>query len=398
MAFFLLCTACMTYQQIRSQAVAALLFTGLINSHAESVTTGNLGMNIISGAGTYVWSPVLNAPFGTTNGSIVIEHNLWSDPVLNVHAIINGTDVGSFVVEIPPFFGSVTNVLDIGGLLVNGTNTIVFDGGGGSSAEYSINQVTLNFDVLPDPSDPPVTNVIAVSTAIVRPFSPATVFHYLLRAPLDAPEGSPVTGNVRWQFNEQKKSSLQKFDLDASKLQARSNYTLLAISSEETNEVTTAVSDKQGRLRISYQEQGQGKGHGKKAFPNELAPVTSLLGVGLMDGTNTVAWAWADDASKFQYLVKRNLSAADTNSGLMGAITLKANGEVVKFKAGAAGLTPGQPYHLVLNSVVAASLLADAEGRVGFVNWPAAAPFILNLRTVEVRDGSNNTVLGTVLP
>ena len=117
-----------------------------------------------------------------------------------------------------------------------------------------------------------------------------------------------------------------------------------------------------------------------------------------MDGTNAVAWAWINTSPEFQYLVKRNLSATGTNSGAAGAVFLKANAEEVKFRVGAAGLTAGAPYHLALNSVVVASLLADANGRVGFVGWPASGPAVISLRAVEVLDGSSNVVLGTLLP
>jgi hypothetical protein len=394
----------MTYQQLRLHAAAALLLAASIGMHAESATTGALSGNIIGGAGTYTWSPTISAPFGTANGTLTVEHNLWSDPALNVHAIVNGTDVGSFVVEMPPFFGSSIAVLNIGGLLVDGVNTITFDGGGGSGAEYSINRVTVNFDLLPEPPAPPVTNVvtnvvmIAVSTNNVPSFSPATVLHYLTRSPLDVPEGSLVSGGLRLQYNAQKNSSMQKFDLNASGLLAGSNYALVAVTATETNEAAMLTSDKLGRVRASYLGKGQGNSNGKKAFPAELDPVTDLVAVGLMDGANPVAWTWVNTSPQFQYLVKCNLIAADTGSGAAGAVFLKANAENIKFSVGAAGLTPGAPYHLALNSVVVASLLADADGRVGFVGWPVSGPSVIDLRAVEVLNASSNVVLNTVLP
>jgi hypothetical protein len=399
----------MTYQQLRFHAAAALLLAASVGIHAESATTGAMSGNIIGGAGTYTWSPTISAPFGTTNGILTVEHNLWTDPVLNVHAIVNGTDVGSFVVEMPPFFGSSVAVLNIGNLLVDGVNTITFDGGGGNGAEYSINRVTVNFDLLPEPPTPTETNappgtnvvtnvVISVSTDLVPSFSPATVLHYMTRTPLSAPEGSLVSGGLRLQYHQQKNSSMQKFDLNASGLLAGSNYTLVAVTATETNDAAIVKGDKQGRVCASYQDKGQGKSNGKKAFPAELDPVTDLVAVGLMDGVNTVAWAWVNTSPQFQYLVKRNLTATDTNSGMAGAVFLKANAENIKFSVGASGLVAGEAYHLALNSVVVASLLADADGRVGFVGWPASGPAVIDLRAVEVLNASSNVVLSTVLP
>lgn len=392
----------MTYLTRGIHAAAVLLFAANVGMRADSATTGNLGNNIISGAGTYTWSPTINAPHGTANGTMTVEHNLWTDPVLTVHAFVNGTDAGSFVVQMPPFFGPSVTTLDIGSLLVDGVNTITFDGGGGSEAEYSISRVTVNFDVVaappPPPPPPPETNAVPVSTNIVPFIARATVLHYMTRTPLAVEEGSSVSGELRLQFNEQKKSSLAKFDLDARGLLPKKEYTLVAITDTETNAAASLTSDKQGRLDVSYMQKGHGGDHGKKAFPAELGSATDLRAVALLDGSTTVAWAWVNTPPKYQYLAKRNLTPADTNSGAVGALRLKANAEELKFAVGAAGLVPGATYHLALNSTLVASLLADADGRVGFVGWPASAPSVLDLRAVAVLDGSSNVVLSTVLP
>jgi hypothetical protein len=392
----------MTYLTRGIHAAAVLLFAANVGVRADTATTGDLGANIISGAGTYTWSPTISAPYGTANGTITVEHNLWTDPVLNVHVYVNGTDAGSFVVQMPPFFGPTVSTLTIGNLLVDGVNTITFDGGGGSEAQYSISRATLNFDVVaappPPPPPPPATNSVPVSTNDTPFLSRAAVLHYMTFTPLAAEEGSPVSGELRLQFKQQKNSSLEKLDLDARGLALKREFVLVAITGTGTNAVASVPSDKRGRLSLSWSRKGQGGDNGKNAFPDELASVADLRAIALLDGSTTVAWAWVNTSPKYQYLVKRALTPANMNSDAVGAVRLKANAEELKFAVGAAGLVPGAPYHLTLNSTVVASLLADADGRVGFVGWPASAPNVLDLRAVAVLDGSSNVVLSTVLP
>ena len=231
----------------------------------------------------------------------------------------------------------------------------------------------------------------------------ASVMHYMTPTPLVGTAlATNVGGTVRLQFNEQGRSSLQKFDLWANGLESHTEYFFVVASGEDTNAypVGTVTSDGQGRVRLSYMKKGQGGGNPRKALPPELDPVSNVLGVGLQEtvNTQTVAFAWISSSSNFQYLVKRNLTSTDEGATPAGSISLKANGQNVNFRLLADGLTGGDTYHLALNSNVVETVTADADGTLELNGWPGGAPGVLELQSLSLWDATNNVVLGTLLP
>lgn len=230
-----------------------------------------------------------------------------------------------------------------------------------------------------------------------------SVLHYMTRNSLTATEaGSNVTGSVRLQWNEQGHSALQKFDLQAAGLKANTSYALSATVGEDTNHVSVAdvMTDAKGRIKLSYMKKGQGKGNSHKVMPAALDPLTDLRAVSLQDLalTQAVAFAWIDQASRYQYLVKRNLTPADSQASPAGSISIKAPPQRVQFILLADGLTPTNTYLLSLNSNIVESVTTDNGGRLRITTWSTNAPPVLELRNLALLDAGSNTVLSTILP
>lgn len=268
----------MTYLQRTVYSVSALLLAAQFQLHAETIASGS-GPTLVPAAGNYTWSPTIAAPDGTQNGTLNFEHALFFGPPVVVHVSVNGSEVGTFNADSPAF---TTSSFNIGGLLVNGANSIVLSGGGVSPSDYFINSATAQYELV-IPPDTGSSNSIPVSTNVVSANSRATVFHYAARANVEGI--SNAIGDIHLQSNQQKNSSVQKFDLKVQGLAALHDYTLVAMTATQTNAVATLKSDKQGRVTASYMDKGQGKGSGKKGLPAQLDPVTSLRAVALVDGT-----------------------------------------------------------------------------------------------------------------
>ena len=228
-----------------------------------------------------------------------------------------------------------------------------------------------------------------------------SVLHYMSRNSLQSTDpGSNVVGQLRLQFNEQGHSQKQSLRLVAGGLDAATAYSLIAVLGEDTNAVlvSNVESDAAGRLRLNYLTKAQGHG-GRNPLPVLLDPLTNVRSIGLENAsTQTVAYAWIADAEQFQYIVKRNLTADDTNGTAAGSISLIANQRHVNFRLLAGGLGPTNDYHLALNSNIVSNVEADENGRLQIKEWPAAAPAVLELRSLSLLDGSNNVVLHTPLP
>ena len=228
-----------------------------------------------------------------------------------------------------------------------------------------------------------------------------SVLHYTTSTALVPTEvGSNVTASLRLDLKEQGNAAGQKFDLKAEGLPPGTVHSLLAVKGEnlDVSEVGTATSDSRGQLTLSYMQQGQGNGSGKKALPDGLNPVTDLRGFGLQVGTQVLAFAWVNASSKYQYLVDRNLTQQDIHATPAGSIHLKASASSVNFRLWADGLSVSNTYYLKLNSNVVQAVTADGTGALTLKAWPTNAPAVLDLRSLALLDGGSNVVLSTTLP
>lgn len=132
-----------------------------------TISTGDLGDNVVYGAGLFQAMLPASTPSTTLPASIDVTYGLWNDPHVNVFVRFNGAPVGSFWADLGytvpgPRFVS----LDVTGLLVDGVNTIAFDGAG-TAGDYVIGQVDLNYDDRPGTLPEPGAGVlIALGAAI----------------------------------------------------------------------------------------------------------------------------------------------------------------------------------------------------------------------------------------
>jgi hypothetical protein len=228
------------------------------------------------------------------------------------------------------------------------------------------------------------------------------VMHYMTRNDLhNTNDPATVVGSLRLQSNEQGRSSKQMLDLRLHGLATNESYQLTALMGDDPNVLVVAtdlVPNRRGHVRVAYKSNGQGGG-GRHPLPESLSPLTDLRALGLDQGaTQNVAHAWIADASKFQYIVKRNLTAEDTNGTAAGSISLIANHHRTKLRLLAGGLSATNDYHLALNGEIRHTVQTSETGRLEINEWPAEAPAVLDLRSLALWDASSNVVLRTTLP
>jgi hypothetical protein len=113
----------------------SLLTTAAI--HAATVSTGDLGLNIISAAGSYEWSPTVTSPTNGLPATLTVTYGLYNEPFVTVHTSVNGTEVGTILVDNSILESPATATFNFTNLLVDGVNTIKLDGLGAHEGEYS---------------------------------------------------------------------------------------------------------------------------------------------------------------------------------------------------------------------------------------------------------------------
>ncbi len=131
----------------RLAAAVCLSMAGIANATPISVSTGDLGNNVIGQAGSFAVSLSASAPSNVQPASIDVKYGLWNSPDVQVSVFFNSTLVGSFLADqgyIAP--GPEFASFDVTGLLLEGANAILFDGFGANGGAYVVGQVTLNYD------------------------------------------------------------------------------------------------------------------------------------------------------------------------------------------------------------------------------------------------------------
>lgn len=95
-------TLAMTHRNsVRLLAVAGLFLANSIAPlQADSVSTGDLGNNVVELGGSYSWSPTISAPSVSLPATLEVVYGNWNDPAVTVHAYVNGTEVGTFLSDV----------------------------------------------------------------------------------------------------------------------------------------------------------------------------------------------------------------------------------------------------------------------------------------------------------
>lgn len=136
-------------RKIILSTLGAMLILAATNASAVpvSVGTGDLGNNVITGSGDFLWQPFLDNPSGLGVNDLTVKYGLWNSPDVLFDVIVNGTIVGSLLADRgyispgPEFF-----TFDVTGLLIDGLNSILFTGNSANNGDYVIGQVDLAYD------------------------------------------------------------------------------------------------------------------------------------------------------------------------------------------------------------------------------------------------------------
>jgi hypothetical protein len=111
-----------------------------------TVSTGDLGNNVINNAGLFQVNFTAQTPSNTIASSLNIKFGLWNEPEVEVSVFFNNTLLGSILadqgyIEPGPEFADFV----VTGLLIDGLNIVTFNGFG-DGGDYVIGQVNLNYD------------------------------------------------------------------------------------------------------------------------------------------------------------------------------------------------------------------------------------------------------------
>jgi hypothetical protein len=127
-------------------------------------TTGDLGNNVILDSGDFLVFPMLEDPDPAGPHSMTVKYGLWNSPNVTVSVFVNDVHVGNFIADqgyiIP---GPEYITYDVTGLLLDGSNTVLFTGFGANAGDYVVGQV----DVLDEPVPAPAGALVVLGAGIL---------------------------------------------------------------------------------------------------------------------------------------------------------------------------------------------------------------------------------------
>ncbi|CBL44365.1 hypothetical protein HDN1F_07820 [gamma proteobacterium HdN1] len=158
----------MNKNKIASLVFGISCFSSLANAVPVTVSSGDLGYNVIDNAGSY--DVLLNAvsPDNTLASFLDITYGLWNSPNVDVSVFFNSILLGSLTADrgyISP--GPENLSFDVSGLLLDGVNTISFDGFGSNLGDYVIGQVDMRYDSSAQTSVPEPGSLVLLSMGLL---------------------------------------------------------------------------------------------------------------------------------------------------------------------------------------------------------------------------------------
>ncbi|MDX2151179.1 MAG: PEP-CTERM sorting domain-containing protein [Bryobacteraceae bacterium] len=120
-------------------------FATALYSAPVTVSTGDLGNNVIDGGTAYSLNLDAFGPSNVLPAEITIKYGLWNSPNVPVDVFFNSSLVGSFLADNAYLStGPAFIAFSVTGLLVDGTNVIKFESTG--PGDYVVGQVDLRYD------------------------------------------------------------------------------------------------------------------------------------------------------------------------------------------------------------------------------------------------------------
>jgi hypothetical protein len=196
-----------------------------------------------------------------------------------------------------------------------------------------------------------------------------------------------ATGTIQGNANN------QRLDVTASGLTPDTDYDVVVnINGAGNTDLGTFTTDKRGRLAAHLSNRARGK---TVQLPDEfdISQILELdvVNVGL---SQTVLSVDTVAPGSLKYLARRNLNNGGTANGTLQVSSTKGR---TKFLLSATGLDAGTDYTVVFNGAVVDTVTTDSHGRLKLTD-EALPENILDLQTVEIRDGSDTAVLATATP
>jgi hypothetical protein len=232
------------------------------------------------------------------------------------------------------------------------------------------------------------------------------VFHFVVKKKM-ATTGmlADARGYVVSQQNQLNNAGNQSLSISMSGLEPGTPYQLWARRGDDTYPIliTDFISSTSGFASLQYRRNRlnhrPGLRRGGNSLPEFLGPLRNLRELFIAD-SNLETVLVADLTSPDQLLLrfKAGLSNDGVDANASGSVNIAGSMRKAEIQLFARRLDPGATYHPTINGDATAPLFADPKGKLRFTTRLESPVDLLDVRTVGIRNTSNQDVLSIRLP
>lgn len=207
---------------------------------------------------------------------------------------------------------------------------------------------------------------------------------------------SDARGSVRGNLNRRGVTDSQRLSIAVSKLDASTTYHLVAFLDDNASSTAVAdfTTDAHGSASVAYVKSATPGAH---PLPDAVDPISNVRELDVVNTTgDTVLQADLTEAHSFSYSVHRSMDNTGFLPGAGGSLVLSGSPHATRVAVTAIGLTPHTSYQLLVNGTSLATKTSDARGKLSIAGPRTGVPLVLDVRTVELADGSSNVILSSI--
>lgn len=231
----------------------------------------------------------------------------------------------------------------------------------------------------------------ALAASVVNSFS------YSFQAAMTNTGVDPdARGTVRGSLSRRGATDNQRLTITVSKLDTDTTNHVVAFldDSADALDIVDFATDRRGGSSVTYVKSTKSVRH---PLPTALDPISNIRELDILN-TSWDALLQADliAPNSFSYSVKREMENTGFIENAAGVLLLRGSPRLTRVSVTATGLTPLTSYQLLVNGDSVTTKTSDRRGRLTVAGPKTGLPLVLDIRTVELTDGTGaNVILGT---
>lgn len=227
-----------------------------------------------------------------------------------------------------------------------------------------------------------------------------SVLHLLTQTDMTATSiDANAQGKIFVAMTQQGMANSQDLNITLVKLDPNKSYGLVAFIGNDTSATGVAdlTTDRNGNFSVVFEKKSQGKMNPHtQPLPDVLDPLCNVRELDIVNrNMETVLQGVLTMPSQGAYHVKQPMNNPGFLPDASGTLNILASPHATKFGLTIKGLTRFTQYNIQINGSIVQAVWSDKSGNLNLNEMPKWMPDVLDIHTVALTYGSENTVVLT---